>query len=149
MQRGSFRNTLLTSIEIQQRKFSTAGYISECHYNSNYSILFSYFWKGAQNDVSVALVRPFLFSLENEILTAVQVLCRIHSVLPTPLKFQTRHIWQHCNPKNKFVLQNLHQRYHRCGWSWRWIIWRRFEYFTILRLLVCCGSIVFAFVTIR
>ena len=74
MQRGSFRNTLLTSIEIQQRKFSTAGYISECHYNSKYSILLSYFWKGAQNDVSVALVRPFLFSLENEILTAVQVL---------------------------------------------------------------------------
>ena len=76
MQRGSFRNTLLTSIEIQQRKFSTAGYISECatKYNSNYSILFSYFWKGAQNDVSVALVRPFLFSLENETLTAVQVL---------------------------------------------------------------------------
>ena len=74
---------------------------------------------------------------------------RIHTVLPTPLRWQTRHIWQHCNPKNKFVLQNLHQRYHRCGWSWRWIIWRRFEYFTILRLLVCCGSIVFAFVTIR
>ena len=99
MQRGYFRNTLLTSIEIQLRKCST-GYISECHYCILQYPTFV-FLKRAHDDVSVALVRPFLFSLENEILTAVRKLefiqcCQLFTHL-------TRHIWQHCNPWNKFL----------------------------------------------
>ena len=60
------------SIEIQLR-FST-GYISECHYCIYMYSTFVFLKRAHIHNVAVAFVRPFLFSLENEILTAVQVL---------------------------------------------------------------------------